>query len=37
MADALLVNALYVLVVGGTLGLAWLRKRRTLTVKEALS
>lgn len=33
-----LVNALYVLVVGGTLGLAWLRNRRALaTGKEILS
>jgi len=32
-----LVNALYVLVVGGTLGLAWLRNRRALTAKEILS
>jgi len=31
-----LVNALYVLVVGGTLGLAWLRNRRALTAKEIL-
>jgi YjbE family integral membrane protein len=29
-----LVNALYVLVVGGTLGLAWLRNRRALTQKS---
>jgi YjbE family integral membrane protein len=29
-----LVNVLYVLVVGGTLGLAWLRNRRALTAKE---
>jgi len=34
---ALLVDALYVLVIGGTLGLAWLRKRRALTAKEVLS
>jgi len=32
-----LVNVLYVLVVGGTLGLAWLRNRRALTAKEILS
>jgi len=32
-----LVNALTVLVVGGTLGLAWLRNRRALTAKEILS
>ncbi len=33
-----LVNALYVLVVGGTLGLAWLRNRRVIaTGKEILS
>jgi YjbE family integral membrane protein len=33
-----LVNALYVLVVGGTLGIAWLRNRRVLaTGKEILS
>ena len=31
------VNAFYVLVVGGTLGLAWLRNRRALTAKEVLS
>ncbi|MDH4094211.1 MAG: TerC family protein [Betaproteobacteria bacterium] len=29
-----LVNALYVAAVGGTLGLAWLRKRRALTQKS---
>ena len=29
-----LVNVLYVFVVGGTLGLAWLRNRRALTAKE---
>lgn len=34
---ALLINALYVVVIGGTLGLAWLRKRRTLTTKEVPS
>jgi len=34
---ALLVDALTVLVIGGTLGLAWLRKRRALTAKEVLS
>ena len=27
-------DALYVLVIGGTLGLAWLRNRRALTAKE---
>jgi len=27
-------DALYVVVIGGTLGLAWLRNRRTLTAKE---
>jgi len=32
-----LVNALYVLVVGGTLGSAWLRNRRAVTAKEILS
>jgi hypothetical protein len=32
-----LVNALYVLVVGGTLGFAWLRNRRILTAKESTS
>lgn len=34
---ALLADALAVLVIGGTLGLAWLRKRRTPTAKEVLS
>jgi predicted tellurium resistance membrane protein TerC len=29
-----LVNALYVLVVGGTLGSAWLRNRRAITQKS---
>lgn len=33
---ALLVNALYVLGIGGTLGLAWLRKRRAPIAKEVL-
>ena len=32
-----LVNVLYVLVVGGTLSLAWLRNRRALIAKEILS
>lgn len=30
-------DALYVVVIGGTLGLAWLRNRRTLTAKEIAS
>jgi YjbE family integral membrane protein len=30
-------DALYVVVIGGTLGLAWLRHRRTLTAKEITS
>jgi hypothetical protein len=32
-----LANALAIAVVGGTLGLAWLRNRRALTAKEILS
>ena len=32
-----LVNVLYVVVVGGTLGLAWLRNRRAILAKEILS
>jgi len=37
VGQPLLVDALYFLVIGGTLALAWLRKRRTLTAKEILS
>jgi len=33
----LLADALTVLIIGGTLGLAWLRKRRALTAKEVPS